>query len=269
MASRNPAPRAARRIQSVEVGFRVIRALEAAEGPLPLKEIARLAAMPASKAHVYLASFAREGLVEQEAATGHYGLGPFAMQLGLAALRQTELLRVAWPELQGLRAATRCTGYLSIWGNRGPVVAAKVDGDRQGSLGVRLGYVLSLRRTATGKVFRAHLPDFEWQALLEAELAEDAGARATRRELEQELAAVRAAGYADSQHRHILGIQAIASPIFDHVGRVVATMTLLGPVELLSGGAASAVVRALIGAAARVSLRLGHPGGDAPGMAAG
>jgi DNA-binding IclR family transcriptional regulator len=118
--------------------------------------------------------------------------------------------------------------------------------------------VLPLLRTATGKVFRAHLPAFEWKKLLEAELAEEGASRATGRDIEQELRAVQAAGFADSQHRHILGIQAIASPIFDHIGHIVATMTLLGPVELLSGGAQSAVVRALIGAAARVSMRLGH-----------
>jgi DNA-binding IclR family transcriptional regulator len=245
--------RPARRIQSVEVGFRVIRVLEQAGGPLPLREIARAASMPASKVHVYLASFLREGLVAQDAG-GDYRLGPFAVQLGLSAVRQTDLLGIAWPELEGLRAATRCTVYLSVWGNRGPVILAKLDGERQGSLVVRVGYVLPVRHTATGLVFAARLPAHEWQAMI----AEEQPAPGDPRALAATLQAVRAQGYAATPHRHIVGMQAIAAPVLDHAGQAVAALTLLGPATLLSGGPDSAVVRALIGAAARLSLRLGH-----------
>lgn len=249
------AQRPARRIQSVEVGFRVIRALEQAHGPLPLREIARRAAMPASKAHVYLASFLREGLVAQDA-SGEYRLGPFAVQLGLSAVRQTDLLAIAWPELESLRAATRCTVYVSVWGNRGPVILAKTDGERQGSLVVRVGYVLPVRHTATGLVFAAHLARGDWDAILAAEQP----AKGDPRALAATLREVREQGYAATPHRHIVGMQAIAAPVLDHTGQPAAALTLLGPADLLSGGPGSAVVRALLGAAARLSLRLGHAG---------
>jgi DNA-binding IclR family transcriptional regulator len=258
MAKQSTPQRPARRIQSVEVGFRVVRALEQAQGPLPLREIARRAAMPASKAHVYLASFLREGLVAQDSG-GDYRLGPFAVQLGLSAVRQTDLLGIAWPELEALRAATHCTVYLSVWGNRGPVILAKLDGARQGSLVVAVGYVLPLRRTSTGLAFAAHLPAPEWQALLAAEPAEPGDPRALAATLRE----VRRQGYATTTHRHIVGMHAIAAPVLDHTGRPAAALTLLGPAEMLSGGPDSAVVRALIGGAARLSLRLGH----APGAA--
>ena len=84
---------ARRRIRSIEVGFRVIRALLSAQRATPLRDIAAAAGMPPSKAHLYLASFVREGMAYQDPETGHYGLGPFAVRLGLSALRQLSSTR--------------------------------------------------------------------------------------------------------------------------------------------------------------------------------
>src|SRR5690606_6842875 len=110
-----------RRIQSIEVGFRLIHVLEAAGGKLPLGKIAELADMPASKAHLYMASFVHLGLVEQDPATMRYGLGPYALQLGAAAMRQIDVAQVAKPALDELQTATGQLVFLAIWGNRGPV----------------------------------------------------------------------------------------------------------------------------------------------------
>lgn len=69
-------PRSQRSIQSIEVGFELVRALEVANTPLSLKDLAGTAGMPASKAHLYLVSFKRGGLVTQEPESGRYLLGP-------------------------------------------------------------------------------------------------------------------------------------------------------------------------------------------------
>jgi DNA-binding IclR family transcriptional regulator len=133
-----------RRIQSIEVGFQVIRAMEAANGPLPLRDIAAAAGMPPSKAHLYLVSFVKEGVAFQDPVTGHYGLGRFAIQLGLSAIRQLDVVEFAREELAALQRTAGFATYLSLWGDRGPGIVSKVDGERQGSLAVRLGYVLPL-----------------------------------------------------------------------------------------------------------------------------
>ena len=80
-----------RHIQSIEIGFRLIRVLADAGSKLPLKTLSARADMPPGKAHLYLVSFMRIGLVVQDAITMHYGLGPYALQLGVAALQQISL----------------------------------------------------------------------------------------------------------------------------------------------------------------------------------
>src|SRR5690606_34825478 len=78
-----------RRIKSIEVGFRILRVLQEAEGKMTLRDIAQRVQMNASNVYLYLASFVHEGIAEQDPVTSQYGLGPAAIQLGAAALRQS------------------------------------------------------------------------------------------------------------------------------------------------------------------------------------
>lgn len=71
-------------VQSLEVGMSILRAMATGRRSMMLKEIAEAAGMPPSKAHRYLVSLIRSGLVEQDRLTSRYDLGPFALNLGLA-----------------------------------------------------------------------------------------------------------------------------------------------------------------------------------------
>jgi DNA-binding IclR family transcriptional regulator len=90
------------------VGFALLDVLGAAAGPLMLRDLAAAAGMSAAKAHRYLVSFQRLGLVLQDAATTRYDLGPAALQAW------------AWPRLSridavqaGTRAPARADGALA------------------------------------------------------------------------------------------------------------------------------------------------------------
>jgi DNA-binding IclR family transcriptional regulator len=240
-----------RRIGAIEVGFRLVRVLESAAGPLPLKDLSERAGMPPSKAYAYVASFVHEGLLAQDAVTGRYGLGPFAMSLGVAALRQSDLLEVARREANALSEATTCSVLLTTWGNRGPAIVYRVDGKRRGPTSVRVGYVLPLWHSASGRVFLAYLPERETTALLHEEDPQLAPA-----ELAAEVARIRKNGFAITGDTD--EFTGIAAPVLDYDGQLVAALTLSRPYgentrerRLRLG----AVVR---DAAAAMSKQLGH-----------
>ena len=71
-------------IQSIEVGFRLLNVLAATNRPMMLRDIAKGAGMPAAKAHRYMVSFLRIGIVEQDSSSGRYDLGAYALELGLS-----------------------------------------------------------------------------------------------------------------------------------------------------------------------------------------
>ncbi len=251
-----------RRVQSIEVGFRVLRVLWMAEGPLPLREIAARAGMPASKVHLYLVSFVREDMAYQEAQSGHYGLGAFAIQLGLAAIRQLDVVTLAADTLTQLRDTTDCAIYLSLWGDRGPCIVAKADGTLQGAFLVRLGYILPLTTTATGLVFLAHLPEYEIARARAAEDAYAAGRNArapSEEEIAERVGKIHRLGYASTAGMLNRNFAAISAPILDFSGKIAATLTLLGPSEYVNRTRHKEFANLLLDAARGVSQRLGAP----------
>lgn len=84
-------------IQSIEIGGSVLRALVSSGRPAMLKDIALMSGMPPAKAHRYLVSLQRMGLVSQDLESARYHLGPFALTLGLSALASLDPIRLANP----------------------------------------------------------------------------------------------------------------------------------------------------------------------------
>ncbi|MFV3075341.1 IclR family transcriptional regulator [Niveispirillum fermenti] len=238
-----------RRVQSIEVGFRVIRVLQRATEPMALRDIAKAAEMPASKAHLYLASFMREGLVAQHPQTARYALGPYATELGLSAIRQLSVVEAANMEMAELTARTGCATYLSVFTEYGPAIVSKVDGNRQGAFTVRLGHVLPMASSATGIIFLAFLP----QALtyLSSEGQPDLMPAPDL------LAAVRRNGYATTSGLINANFAAISAPIFDYSDGLAAALTLLGPDKYLTGDRTRSSIDHVLDAAGRVSVKMG------------
>lgn len=250
-----------RRVQSIEVGFRVLRVLLTADGALPLRIIAARAEMPPSKAHLYLVSFVREKMVYQDINTGHYGLGNFAIQLGLAAIRQLDVVELAADILTQLRDETDCAVYLSLWGDQGPCIVSKADGTLQGAFSIRLGYVLPLTSTATGLVFLAHLPKQEVERALSAQTAFSKGrpkettpkTKVTAEQLDK----IRRDGYGSTADMHNRDLAGVAAPVFDYGRRIVATLTLLGPTNAIVGDRQDQLRKSLLDSAEAISQRMG------------
>jgi DNA-binding IclR family transcriptional regulator len=248
-------PRPPRRIQSVDVGFRVVRILEQAAGKLPLKRIAAEAGMPPSKVYLYLSSYAALGLVEQDEVTGHYGLGTYAVQLGLSAIRQLNIVDLAKRPLEALQVKTGQSVYLSIWGNLGPVILLKYDSDLSSPVGIKVGSVLPLLRSATGQIFLSYVPETDLEPVLGREEASAPSKPVNRKKL---IAGVRAAGIASSDGQVYAGFAALAAPIFDHAKALAGSFTILGLRRDFRPDTAGADAALLCEAAQHVSVALGY-----------
>jgi DNA-binding IclR family transcriptional regulator len=248
-------PRGQRGIQSIEVGFRLIHILETAPGKLPLKTLADLADMPASNAHLYMVSFCRLGLAVQDPVTLRYGLGPYAVQLGLSALRQLDVVDVARGVMEDMQVGIPLAVYLSIWGNMGPTIVLKLDGRFQSPMSVRVGYVSPLLSSATGAVYLTFMPDNEIQKVLAREVLE-LGDR--KIDVDEIRAQVRLHGVGISIGRINEGYAAVSAPILNHDNRLAASITALGPHSLVDRSPDGALAASLRTTAAKIASALGQ-----------
>jgi DNA-binding IclR family transcriptional regulator len=241
-------------IQSVEVAGGILRALADAGQPLALKDLAKLARMPPGKVHRYLVSLVRSELVMQDESSGHYGVGPMAIALGLAGLRNVDVVRIATALLPSLRDEIKETVLLAIWSPRGPVVFALEESRRSVYMNIRVGSILPLLQSATGRVFAAFLPSDMTASILREEMRDAHQLAAQVRNL---LDQTREHRLAHVEGVLVPGVNAIAAPLFDHKGRIAGVVGALGRTEEMDVAYDGPVARALLQAATEISRRLG------------
>jgi DNA-binding IclR family transcriptional regulator len=244
-------------VNSLEIGLRVAGVLAETGLPEALKDIAARAGMPPAKAHRYLVSLIRAGLAEQEPESGRYRLGPLALEFGLGALRGLDVLKLGGEAVMELRAATDETVMLAVWGNRGPVVVRWEESSRPVATNVRAGWVMPLANSATGRLFAAYLPPSVTAPLLKDEFIRMPDARAGYPAL---LKLIRARGLSRVEGDLLLGVGAVAAPVFGLGGGMVAALVALGIQGAIDISWNGPVTKAVKQAAERLSRRLGYTG---------
>ena len=252
-----------RRIQSVETGHRLLAALVQAGTSLPLGELAAAADMSSAKAHPYLVSFINVGLVRQDGLSGHYELGPFAMQMGLVSLQHSTPLRVAHPIVNETASGIGHTLAIAVLGSHGPTIVHLCEASYPVHVNMRAGTVMSMRYTATGHVFAAWLAPKVVQHYLEREFHDQAVLRSTHMDHNEArfstlLQEIRHQGAAQALGNPLPGIDAISVPVFDHSGNIVLALTSIGPSQVFDASMTGPIAQALKSCASTISSALGY-----------
>lgn len=220
------------RVQSAETGMTILKALARLGGAASLTAIAAECGESAAKVHRYLSSLTSEGLVAQHPATQHYHLGPEAVRIGLAALRQCDPVRMGEAALLRLRESLQVTCFIAVMGNMGPTVMRMEEPSLPVTVNIRPGSVLPVVWSASGQAFLAFSQDADLRTRAEAELAaappEQRALLGGPHPLDALCQQVRDQGCAIVQDTLLAGISAIAAPIYDARGHVAAVLTSLG-----------------------------------------
>ena len=249
-------------IQSVEVGFALLQVLSQAAGPLMLRDLAAAAGMSAAKAHRYLVSFQRLQLVVQDLGSTRYDLGPAALKLGLASLSRLDAVKLARERIAGLVEQIGHTLALAVWGNHGPTIVHWEESPQAVTVNLRLGDVMPLLSSATGRCFAAWLSKDAITPLLKEEIARAqkqgrADVPATLAEARALLDEVRRRGSARVVDTLLPGIVGFCAPVFDSDGHIALGVVALGPSGTFDPAWDGAVDRPLRAAANQLSSDLG------------
>jgi DNA-binding IclR family transcriptional regulator len=261
-------------IQSVEVGFELLDALSQADGALMLRDLAAAAGMSAAKAHRYLVSFQRMGLVVQDPVSTRYDLGPAALRIGLASLARLDAVKFARERIDGLLAETGHTLAIAVWGNQGPTMVHWIEAPQTVPVTLRLGDVMPLLTSATGRCFAAFMGNEGRDAQRIAPMVREELSRLKKLPLHGELPLVdvpqsmpevqalledtRRRGLARVVHSLLPGVGGFCAPVFDAQGRLALGLVVLGSVATLDTDWEGAPATALLRCARQLSADLGH-----------
>lgn len=245
-------------VQSIEVGMRLLAALAAlpAGGPAPmLKTLAAMAGMPPAKAHRYMVSLVRSELAERDDLAGRYRLGPLARTLGIRAIQGLDVVRLVSPRLPAIRDRLGFSIALAIWAQDGPTVIAVEDARGPITYGTRIGEVMPLLASATGRVFGAWMPPEQVAPLLARQ--HRGNSRALDAEAAAVFAQVRNSGLGVSLGGLTRSINGLSAPILDHRGTIAAALSTLGPASELDPSPEGPVAQALLQICRELSSDMG------------
>jgi DNA-binding IclR family transcriptional regulator len=244
-------------VNSVEVGARVLSALEHGRGPMPLTEVARRAGLHPAKVHRYLASLVRTGLASQNPTNGLYDLGPASRHLGIEALRRSDAVSTVSTHAVDLRDQTGHTVNVGVWTDQGPTLVRWDTGTHALPIVVRVGSILPLLDSAVGCVFLAHLPDSMTREVLRSQQHQETTRPASAAEVEEIKETTRRDHFSRTTNRMIFGLAALGAPVFGADSALEAVIGLVLPSALMSASEARRLGTLLCAAAARAAEELG------------
>lgn len=220
------------KVQSAEYGLTVLKTLGRAGGSLSLTALAEALSASPAKIHRYLVSLKESGFVFQDGATSHYVLGQESIAIGLAAMRQANVLTLAAPVLLKLTEDQNVSCFVAILGNSGPTIMRWEEPLQAVTVNVRAGSTLPILWSATGRAFGA----FGSSKYIDEAISKELRCATINQHLEfpnqaavdLAFAKIRKLGCAVVRDVLLTGISAVSAPIFDSRERVCAVLTALG-----------------------------------------
>ncbi len=256
-------------IRSLDKGMDIIELLAAEPRGLAVAEIARRLGFNASTTHHLVATLRRRGFLDQDPETRAYRVGYRLVSVVNEFVSEADVYAVGAGPIRELRDATGDTAYLTILQDREIFVVFEATGIHPvQTRRPRPPGQIVLHGIASGKTLLAHLPDEQRRALVaEMPLTRfTPNTITTPHDLETELAAIRAQGYALDREEWLLGLACVASPVFDRNGVCVATASVAYPA--VQAERRDELVQVVGETAARISTSLGFvPRGERAGAA--
>jgi len=245
-------------VQSLERGLAVIRAFDKDHPQLTLSEVAAITGVTRAAARRFLLTLVRLGYVRADGRV--FSLSPRVLELGYAYLSSLSLPQVALPHLEALVAEVNESSSVSVLDGPDVVYVARVPTLRIMTVAISVGTRFPAYATSMGRVLLANLLDEDLEAYLEKVQLDRLTNRTvtSRSALKAELSRVRAQGWALVDQELEEGLRAVAAPIRDRAGRVVAAINVSAHASRTSlESMRRTLVPPLVAAAARISADLG------------
>lgn len=245
-------------IQSLRSAFAVIEEMAAHGQPMGVTELAAALGVHKTRAFRYLRTLRSLGYVAQDPSTERYRLTLRLFHLGQAVADSTQLLAEARPTMVLLRNQTGQTVTLSSIEPGGIRVLDIVRAHSPVEIVTRPGALLDFHSSAQGRVALAFGPATLWRAVRSKPLKSWTPKTNTDIALlEAQVDATRKRGWATAPEETLVGVNALAAPIFAAKGELAATLTIAGSLMFIPPDPPAELIDAITAAARSISVNLG------------
>jgi len=239
--------------------FQILSCFRSRPEGLALADISHVTGINKSTAYRLLTQLETEGLLQRE--NGRYRIGQGLFQLGILAPQPLALLKAAYPVMAELAREIGETVNLAIADRVEILVLHAVESPHEFRMAAKVGSRRPFYVTALGKAIASFLADDKQEALLQSLVIplERPTPNSVQDliSLKDELASVRARGYAIDNEEAVRGVGAVGAPVFKGSGEVTAAISVSGPTSRILPQQLQAIAVHVIRAADSVTTALG------------
>ncbi|CAL9364830.1 IclR family transcriptional regulator [Streptomyces sp. enrichment culture] len=248
-------------VQSVDRAISVLEIL-AQRGEAGVSEVAAEIDVHKSTAFRLLGALEARGLVEQAGERGKYRLGFGIVRLAGAVTGRIDITQQGRPVCERLAEEIGETVNIAVRQEHYAINLYQVRGRAAVTAHNWVGQLTPLHATSSGKIMLAHLPAKERSALLsESGLKKLTPHTITAKsKLEKNLELARERGYAWTLEELEIGLHAMAAPVRDRDGEVVAAISASGPAYRFTEERMHELAPVLVKGAQEISHRMGYLG---------
>lgn len=247
-------------VKSLRRAVAILRAFTIDTPELGVTEISNRVGLHKSTTFRLLSTLNSEGLVSQNPETGRYRLGVGLIELAGGVLAHADVRQVARRYMRLLAEQVGETINLAVLDRNGSVNLEQ--SVPRGRLVANHGWVgrrTPVHATSTGKVLLAWLESGNVTDLLANPLEAYTPNTITDIDtLQAELESVRDVGYAVGHEEYEVGLNAVAAPIWNHNGHVIAALSASGPSYRLPAESLEDVAKEVVRTAQAISADLGY-----------
>ena len=246
-------------VPALEKGLSIVETLAQSNVPLGVTDIYEICKLPKTTIFMILTTLEELNYV-QRVGDGKYRLTLKLYNIGMDILSRLDIRAIARPVMEELAAELRFTVHLAILENGKATIIEKVKGPGFVQFSTEVGQSMMLHNSGLGKVLAAYIPEETLEHFLKMH-----GMPATTENtvtsveaFKKLLANVRDNGFAIEDEEGEPGIRCIAAPIYDHTGKVSASMSVTALRNELPSHSFQEIGRKVREKAMQISVNLGY-----------
>jgi IclR family transcriptional regulator, KDG regulon repressor len=247
-------------VKSVSRALDIIKLISMKKGGLGVTEIANQMDINKSSVYRILSTLVQYGYAEQDKSTERYKLGYQFLEISSRLLESIDLRTEATPFLQELEKETNEVIHLVVYDQGEVVYIEKLDGNEALRMHSKVGKRAPMHCTSVGKAILAHLPSANVKEIIERKglPIHTENTIIDENIFLNELSEVRKKGFALDLQENEYGITCIAVPIFDHLSKVAAAVSISGPTIRMTEARLEELKPRMIEIGKQISSRLGY-----------
>jgi len=224
------------KMKTVQRAIDLLEFFSAERPTLSVSEIAKLLSVHKSIASRLAASLCARHLLQLDNATHRYRVGIRVYELGQLYSHDTELEVVAEPLLRALTRSVGHASHVCVLDNMEIYTVCCVPSAQRLQVIVEVGGRRPLHATAAGKLFLAYGPEELFDALSPNGKFPKITTRTieSRIAMRREIAVIKKYGIAHNREESYAGASAVAAPIYSDDSVIIASLTTIFPVALVT-----------------------------------